>query len=100
MYWNISKNIKLMFHTLYRPPNCEIDFNNYFNNFFKDIDISLYDFICILGDLNINFMPKMNWLSKESNVLKEVLLSYGLHQIISKPTYPSTESKSILDLFL
>jgi hypothetical protein len=39
-----------------------------------------------------------NRLSKEANELKEIFLSYGLRQIVDKPTYPSNNAKSILDL--
>ena len=92
------KNKRLLFYTLYRPPNSDINFNSYFSDIYSDIDISFYDFICVLGDFNFNFMPKNNRLTKEANVLKEVLLSYGLKQIIEIPTFPSADPKSILDL--
>ena len=92
------KNNRLLFHTLYRPPNLSIDFKQYFQTVYNEIDLSVYNYICSFNDLNIDFTLNNNRLLRKANELKEVLLSYNLHQIIQNPTYPSDNPKSILDL--
>ena len=92
------KNRKLLFYTLYRPPNILIDFNNHFKQLFNSIDITFYDFLCVLGDMNIDFTQHFNRLSNNAIQLKQTLLAYGLTQIVTNPTFPSNDPKSILDL--
>jgi hypothetical protein len=54
------KKYKLLFHTLYRPPNTNLDFNDYFTNIFENCELNFYDFICVLGDFNIDFSLQKN----------------------------------------
>ena len=91
----LIKDVKLLFISLYRPPNLLIDFKTYLKNIFNEIDLQRYHFICFLGDLNLNYSNNL-----DSNVIqmKENFLYYGLNQIITSPTYPSKNPKSILDL--
>ena len=86
-----TKDKKMLFCTLYRPPNIDISFTEYLSSRFSEIDISFYDISCFLGDFNTNFSNN----DINTNVLKEEFLFYGLKQMISEPTYPSIEPKTI-----
>jgi hypothetical protein len=54
--------------------------------------------ICFVGDLNINYLEN-NRLNSEANELKNCFLTYGLEQLVERPTYPALNPKSILDIF-
>ena len=47
---------------MYRPPNIDIDFKEYFNKIFNEILLQQlkYDSIIFVGDLNVNFAQSLN----------------------------------------
>ena len=93
------KNMRMIVSTLYRPPNYNINFNEYLKSRFDILENTRYDMICFCGDLNINFTENNLMINSEAKALKQLFLFYGLEQINSEPTYPALNSKSILDLF-
>ena len=50
----------------------------------------------LIGDINTNFLPKE--LDSEARTLLSILEVFGLHQLITKPTRVTKNSKSLIDL--
>ena len=50
----------------------------------------------LIGDINTNFLPKE--LDSEARTLLSILEVFGLHQLITKPTHVTKNSKSLIDL--
>ena len=92
------RQFKLLLITLYRPPKQNIDFDKYFIDRFAKIDITYFDTILLIGDLNIPYNLNDNSGNPRLINLKNSMLTYGLQQIVHKPTYPAINPKSILDL--
>ena len=92
------RQFKLLLITLYRPPKQNIDFDKYFIDRFAKIDITYFDTILLIGDLNIPYNLNDNSGNPRLINLKNSMLTYGLQQIVHEPTYPAINPKSILDL--
>lgn len=90
-----SKNIT--FGVIYRPPNTA---GNDFLNQFEDVLLTIVptsDEIFLVGDFNINLLDFSNSCVNKLNHLFE---SYGLKQIIDKPTRITLTSATLIDLII
>lgn len=78
----IIKQIKLIILFIYRTPNSDV------NKFFENLTKMLLKFqtkkynIIICGDFNIDLLTS----DKTTSKFKEILLNYGMHYYINKPT--------------
>ena len=93
--------IKLViFHTLgtfYRPPKQNMDdFPNEFIEFLGEIVPQFNNVICC-GDFNVDFLQVTSGLTKK---LQRSLESFGLKQLVNKPTRLSKTTATLLDLFM
>ena len=89
---------KILLITLYRSPKIQINFDEYFDKRFSQIDYTYYDLILFTGDLNIKYELDNSKFTQIFLDTKDTFLNHGLTQIITKPTFPAINPKSILDL--
>ena len=61
----LSNNYRILLLTLYRPPNIDINYDEYFYTHFKIVEQNDYDLIIFIGDLNIDFNNHNKYEVKE-----------------------------------
>jgi len=83
--------------TFYRPPKQNIDdFINEFEECLGEIVPQFNNVVCC-GDFNVDFLQVSSGLTKK---LQSSLESFGLKQLVNKPTRLSKTTATLLDLFM
>lgn len=87
------KNKKYLYGTFYIPPNSN---QLVWDDFERSIDQALNSNldVIITGDFNIN------QFGHNTSKLDNILVQFGLHQLITEPTYVTENGSSLLDLVL
>lgn len=83
--------------TFYRPPKQNMDdFINEFEECLGEI-VPQYNNVICCGDFNVDFLQVTSGLTKK---LQRSLESFGLKQLVNKPTRLSKTTATLLDLFM
>ena len=80
----------------YRPPDSLMKCFEEFEKVLQFLDSKSNDYV-IIGDLNCDVMKR---LSSQTKRLMDLSSDYGLHQFVSKPTRVTSETCTLIDLFM
>ena len=85
----------ILISTWYRPPDTPTTIFDNFEELIGKMDSTGHE-IFLLGDFNVDFMPDAN--ENNTNKLKDIFATYGLEQLINKPTRVTSNSSTLIDL--
>lgn len=83
--------------TWYRPPCSTVDIFNAFDKLIDKIDAEGIEFH-LLGDINCDLLPTE--ISHNASILTSLFNVYGLSQLITEPTRVTSNSRSLIDLYV
>ena len=87
----------ILIGNIYRPPQGNIEtFTQVLEDILAGMDLSKIE-IFIMGDFNIDILDKKNPSTKK---LLELIKTFGLRQLIKKPTRYSKEKDSLIDMII
>ena len=81
----------------YRPPHLPVEHFDVFESLLKQAELGYSD-ICITGDINCNLLQD----SRDSYTtrLNNIIAAYQLTQVISEPTRITSNTSTLIDLFI
>ena len=91
-------NAWLLVSTWYRPPDSNIVFLQYFEEFLRKMDDENKE-ITIAGDFNCDLLKK-DCVSRSIKKMKDLIDIYQLQQHIDKPSRITNSSQTLLDIIL
>ena len=92
--YNTTKPLILNF--VYRPPDAKLSWISLFESIIETMDCSNADMLHI-GDFNIQYYPDNTKKQFSNASWSNMVLEYGLSQLITKPTRISDKCQSIID---